>query len=82
MQNLEITTHAQLLSRIQQLKADKTQQEDDLKNAFHGFVHAINPVTIAKDSLHELAGNIDVQFDIIKMGLNMGVYPILYQLLG
>ena len=82
MKSANITNHSELLFRIMELKAQKLSQEIQLKNSIKEFVYTLNPVSMVKDSLHELAKDKEVRFDLAKVGLNMGTNFILDKLLG
>lgn len=82
MENKKITTHAELCLQIMHLKAEKFKQEEELKHTFKEFVYTINPVNLVKNSLHDLAVDKEVQFDLAKVGLNMGANFLINQVLG
>lgn len=82
MDNTNITTHAALISRIRFLRAEKIRQEAELKQRFNDTLSLLNPVSIVKDSLHELAENKQVQFDVAKVALNMGTNLVIDQVFG
>ncbi len=69
MQNTENSAHSQLLLRIEQLKINKTNEERRIKNTYEEVLANFNPSLIIKTSLHELALDSVVQFDMTKMGL-------------
>lgn len=72
MENTEISNHGDLLISIAQLRVKKEEQEEDLKLIFREFANTLNPVMIAKQSLHELATDSGVKVDVVKVGLNLG----------
>ena len=82
MEKKEITTHAQLALQIMHLKAEKFKQENELKHAFKELLYTINPVSIVKGTLHELAGNNDMRSDLAKVSLNMGANFIIDMIFG
>jgi hypothetical protein len=82
MENKDITTHAELKMQIMQLRAEKFQQEDDLRQRFREFVYTIHPLSMMKKSLHDMAVDREVQFDFAKVGLNMGANFIIEKVLG
>jgi hypothetical protein len=82
METKNITSHAQLCLQIMHLKAEKFKQEEELKHTFQEFVYTINPVNLVKNSLHDLAEDHEVQFDLAKVGLNMGANFLINQVLG
>jgi hypothetical protein len=82
MENSAITGHKELVWRIEQLKIEKIRQELELKLTVNEFVNTLNPVTMVKESLHELAEDNTVQVDLIKATLNIGANFILEHLIG
>jgi hypothetical protein len=82
MENKEISNHAELVLRIMDLKAEKFSREEDLKYTFKEFVSTLNPISMVKESLHQLAADRDVKFDLAKVGLNLGVDFIIDKVLG
>jgi hypothetical protein len=82
MGNIEITTHSELLLHIMQLKFEKQNQEIKIKNSAKELIKSISPVTMIKDSLHELSHDKGVRFDIAKVGLNLGTNFLLEKVVG
>jgi hypothetical protein len=82
MDNSEILQHTTLLLRIEALKADQAAQDADLKQSAKELIFALNPITIMKGSLHDLAGDKEVHLDMAKVGLNLGANLIIDQVLG
>ncbi|MBL7936374.1 MAG: hypothetical protein JNM51_11275 [Bacteroidia bacterium] len=82
MKNIHITNHAELMLRIMQLKSEKLSQETELKHSAKEFIYSISPVSIVKDSLHELAQDEDVKFDMTKVGLNIGANFLIDKIVG
>ena len=82
METKELNKHTALLLRIKQLKADKWQQEENIKSSFSELVKTLNPIVMAKESIHELASDRQVQSDMVKVGLNLGTNFIIEQVLG
>ena len=82
MNRPQISNLADLELHVQHLKTQKRQQETELKTTFNELIDTLNPVSIAKESLHKLAGDLEVQFDVVKMGLNVGANLIIDKVLG
>ena len=82
MENKEISSHAELVLRIMDLKAEKFSQEEELRYTFKEFVSSLNPISMVKESLHQLAADRDVKFDLAKVGLNLGADFIIDKVLG
>ena len=81
MRNKEILNHAELSLRIMELKSEVLLQQDNLKYTFKGLF-TLNPISIVKESIHELAKDKEVQFDLTKVGLNLGADFLINQVLG
>jgi hypothetical protein len=79
MNNKEITTHAQLLAKIGELKQSKEQQEVGLKLMFGKLMATIDIVSILKGGF---SGGANQPLDIAKTGLNMAVNLIIDIVLG
>lgn len=82
VENTGINIHTELLMRIENLKVQKAIQEEGLKVILIELTEKINPISFVKDSLHELAVNREVQFDLAKVALNMGANLVIDQVLG
>ena len=82
MRNKEILNHVELSLRIMELKSEVLLQQDNLKYTFKGFLFTLNPISIVKESIHELAKDKEVQFDLTKVGLNLGADFLINQVLG
>jgi hypothetical protein len=67
----EITGYASLQQSIRHLKEQKLEQEAILSVHFADLIHSMNPVEIAKGSLHDLVSDKEVQYDLVKLGLNL-----------
>ena len=77
-----ITNHTDLVLRITHLKASKLRQEEDLKHIFSTVIGTMNPVSILKDSIHELAENKAIQLDLTKVGLDIVTNFVIDKVLG
>ena len=82
MENTEITGYSEMVMRIMHLKQEKFRQEDELKDAFKEFIYNLSPVSMVKQSLHKLAEDREVQFDLTKIGLNLGANFLIDRILG
>lgn len=72
MEKVDISTHGDLKSLIALVRESKDRQEMELKESFKGFAHALSPVEVVKSSLDKLVNDKEVQFDLVKGGLNLG----------
>jgi hypothetical protein len=71
MDHSDINSYRALNLKILQLKVEKERQEELLKYQFKEILHALSPSVILKNTLHDLAENKEVQFDLTKVSLNM-----------
>lgn len=67
MNNLAINTHAQLMVRIMELKAEKLQQEAELKTSFDNFVGSFDILSVFSGKSNKV-NNPTLEF--AKSGLN------------
>jgi len=82
MENRKILSYMDLELQILLLKMDKTRQEEKLKLNVKEFINALSPASIVKNSLHELAGDKEVQVDLLKVSLNTGANFLIDKVLG
>ena len=82
MSKTTILNHKQLVAQIKQLKTDRINQEAHLTHSVGEFLQAINPITIAKNTLHALAVDSEVHYSLAKVGLNMAANFIIEKVLG
>jgi hypothetical protein len=82
MGNSGLSNHKELTLRIAQLKVEKHRQEQELKTAFSELIHSFHPVEMIKETVHELATDREVQMDLTKVGLNIGVNFIIDKIFG
>jgi hypothetical protein len=74
--------HQLLLKNIEQLKIDKDEKEDNVKQSFSNLVDSLNPFSIAKNSLHQFITDDDVRSDLASSGLQLGFTLISNKLFG
>lgn len=82
MENTEISSHTELVMHIMQLKQEKFRQEEKLEYSIREIAYSLNPVMLTKKYLHELAEDSGVQFDLAKVGLNLGANLLIDRILG
>lgn len=82
METTEIVNHTELLMRITLLREEKCRQEEEIKDTFNNFVSTLDPVYLVKKSLHNLAEDKDVQYNLSKVVLNFGTSFIIDKILG
>lgn len=59
--------------KLVKLKADKTIQEEAIKDTAKKLANEFNPISLAKDAISELAEDKHVQTDVTKLGINFGI---------
>ena len=82
MKNTGISNHASLVLRIAELRADKLQQEDELKDSFEAFTKTLSPLSMLKGSMQGFVKDKELRSDILKAGLNLGTDFIIEKVLG
>jgi hypothetical protein len=82
MEKTDICSHSELMLQIMRLKAEKLEGEKELSYKFKELVYTFNPVSLVKKSIHDLADDTDVKYDLAKIGLNVGANFLIDQLLG
>lgn len=78
----KLSQHQLLLKNIKQLKIDKDEKEDNVKQSFGNLVDSLNPFSIAKNSLHEFVTDDDVKTDLASSGLQLGFTLLSNKLFG
>lgn len=81
MENKEITNYPDLVLHIMHLKQEKFRQEDEIKYTIREFIFLINPLSLVKGVLHDLASDSDAKFDMAKVGLDMAISMVVNGLL-
>lgn len=82
---MEATTkicHANLLTRIDELKILKAEQEIKIKEQFQDLKNSLNIGTVLKESINHLAQDKDTQKDIIKIATATGTNYVIEKVLG
>lgn len=82
MKNTEITNHAELMSHIVLLRTEKSRQEQELRQSLKEFADRFDHLNLLKTYLHEFASDKNVQVDLAKVGLNLGVDFIIRKVMG
>ncbi len=81
MEKKEISNYSELTLRIEYLKLEKIKQEEELKVTFKEFVNTLDPILMMKQSLHKLAEDKEVQVDLTRVGVSIGVNYIINKIL-
>lgn len=79
---IQISSYDDLIKQINELKEEKSLQEEVLKESFRRFTDSLNPITRFKESIHRLATDSDLYMDLAKAGLNMSLRFVLNRLSG
>lgn len=82
MEKTKITRYADLMIHIAYLNSEKLKQEEELKSICGELVNSMHPVSIVKQSLHDLAEDKRVHFDLLKAGLNVGSTFLIDNIMG
>lgn len=72
MENKEISNYPELMLHIMHLKQDKYRQEEDIKYTIRELIYLLNPMTIIKQGIHNMAEDAETRVDMLKVGLSMG----------
>jgi len=73
MENKQISTYPELVLHIMHLKQEKFRQEDELKYTFRELIFLLNPLSLVKGVLHDLASDSEARFDMAKVGLDLAI---------
>lgn len=74
--------HANLLTRMDELRILKTVQEAKIKEQFQDLKNSLNIGTVLKESINHLAEDKDTQKDIIKIATATGTNYLIEKVLG
>lgn len=81
MENKEISNYPELKLHIMHLKQDKFRQEEEIKYTVRELIYLLNPVTIIKQGIHNLAEDAETRVDMLKVGLTMGTNMLIHRIL-
>ncbi len=82
MKNQEISNHANLILSIKELNNLKILREKELKRNLREIVDNLSPMSMIKNSLHELAKDKEIQLDLTKVGLKIGAEFLIDKIFG
>jgi hypothetical protein len=77
-----INNHTDLKLRIMHLNALKEEQEEKLKYDFKKLYYSLQPATLIKNTLSNTVSDPDVQFNLAKTGVGIGLDLLIGKLLG
>lgn len=81
MENKEISNYPELVLHIMHLKQDKFKQEEDIKYTIRELIYLLNPITIIKQGIHNMAQDAETRVDMLKVGLSMGTNMLMNRIL-
>ena len=73
MENKEISNYPELKMHIMHLKQEKFRQEDEIKYTIRELIFLLNPVTMVKKGIREMALDSEAKFDMAKVGLDLAI---------
>lgn len=81
MENKEISNYPELVLHIMHLKQDKFRQEEEIKYTIRELIYLLNPITIIKQGIHNMAEDAEARVDMLKVGLSMGTNMLMNRFL-
>lgn len=81
MENKEISNYPELLLHIMHLKQEKFRQEDEIKYTVRELIFLLNPVTMVKKGIREMAEDSEAKFDLVKVGLDLGMTMVINRIM-
>jgi hypothetical protein len=82
MKSKALSPHADLKIRIMHLKSEKFEQEESIRHMSRSILYSLHPASLARESLHELAEDRDVQVSATQTAFKMGSRFLVYKVLG
>jgi hypothetical protein len=82
MEHTKITTHAELIMRINHLKAEQFNRQEQIERHAKELIYSLDPVSIFKRGVYELAHEPEIQQDATKIGLNLVSEFLIGKVLG
>ncbi|MGV3696106.1 hypothetical protein [Flavobacterium sp.] len=82
METATKSCHAALLSRIEELRAMKAEQEIRINQQYKDLKGSFSVGNILKESIDHIANDKDSQKNIVKMAANTGVNFLIEKVLG
>lgn len=80
--NTQIVSYNDLIARIDELKSEKSRQEEVLKEDLQRLAESLNPVARLKNAIHNLATDSDLYVDLARGALNMALRFVMKKLWG
>lgn len=82
METMTKSCHANLLSRIEELKLLKAEQELTIKNQFNDLKSSLNIGTLLKESVNHIATDSDTRKDLMRIAATTGTNYLIEKVLG
>lgn len=67
LENYPISNYADLKLQIRDLKEQNQEQKVQLKDTLNNYVRDFQPINIVKSSIHEIANDSIVKYDVMKI---------------
>ncbi len=77
LENYPISNYADLKLQIRDLKEQNQEQKVQLKDTLNNYVRDFQPVNIVKSSIHEIANDSIVKYDVVKIATILATNYIL-----
>lgn len=71
MENQEISSYPELVLHIMHLKQEKFRQEEEIKYTIKELIALLNPISMIKNGIREMALDSEAKFDLAKVGLDI-----------
>ena len=81
MENQEISNYPELVLHIMHLKQEKSRQEEEIKYTVRELVFLLNPVSMVKKGIREMALDSEAKFDLAKVGLDLGITMLINRIM-
>ncbi len=82
MKNETPSPHVSLKLQIMHLKSERFEQQEHIKRSARIIVHSLHPATLARESIHELAEDHDVQVGAMQTALKVGSRFLVFKVLA
>lgn len=82
LQNSILLNHADLLLEINLAKIQKRKQEEELKMHIKDFVETLNPVSVIKESVHNLVSDPGIRQDLTNTAVHFGMNVLIDIVVG
>ncbi|HAH25310.1 MAG TPA: hypothetical protein DCL77_16405 [Prolixibacteraceae bacterium] len=73
MENQEISSYPELVLHIMHLKQEKFRQEEEIKYTIRELIFLLNPVSMLKKGIREIAMDSEAKFDLAKVSMDLAI---------